>query len=84
MISFMPDAAMARVWYEKATELGSLAAPRRLEMLTKETGTREKQRLQPLAIGDCADVNQRFPFIAALITFFQMDFASAQVIPKSI
>ncbi|HVI80255.1 MAG TPA: hypothetical protein VM715_19275, partial [Candidatus Acidoferrum sp.] len=37
---FMPDAAMARVWYEKATELGSLAAPRRLEMLTKETGTR--------------------------------------------
>jgi hypothetical protein len=31
---------MARVWYEKATELGSLAAPRRLEMLTKETGTR--------------------------------------------
>ena len=37
---FMPDAAMARVWYEKATQLGSLAAPRRLEMLTKETGTR--------------------------------------------
>ena len=37
---FMPDAAMARVWYEKATALGSLAAPRRLEMLTKETGTR--------------------------------------------
>jgi hypothetical protein len=37
---FMPDAAMARVWYKKATELGSLAAPRRLEMLTKETGTR--------------------------------------------
>ena len=37
---FMPDAAMARVWYEKATELGSLAAPRRLEMLTKATGTR--------------------------------------------
>jgi hypothetical protein len=37
---FMPDAAMARVWYEKATELGSTAASRRLEMLTKETGTR--------------------------------------------
>ena len=37
---FMPDAAMARVWYEKAAELGSLAAPRRLEMLTKATGTR--------------------------------------------
>jgi hypothetical protein len=37
---FMPDAAMARVWYEKATKLGSSAAPRRLEMLTKETGTR--------------------------------------------
>jgi hypothetical protein len=37
---FMPDAAMARVWYEKAIELGSQAAPRRLEMLTKGTGTR--------------------------------------------
>jgi len=35
-----PDAAMARVWYEKATELGSPAAPRRLEMLTQESGTR--------------------------------------------
>jgi hypothetical protein len=37
---FTPDAAMARVWYEKAIELGSPAAPRRLEMLTQETGTR--------------------------------------------
>jgi hypothetical protein len=37
---FTPDAAMARVWYEKATELGSPAAPRRLEMLTQGTGTR--------------------------------------------
>jgi TPR repeat protein len=37
---FTPDAAMARVWYEKAIELGSPAAPRRLEMLTKGTGTR--------------------------------------------
>jgi hypothetical protein len=37
---FTPDAAMARVWYEKATDLGSPAAPRRLEMLTQETGTR--------------------------------------------
>jgi hypothetical protein len=36
---FTPDAAMARVWYEKATGLGSPAAPRRLEMLTQETGT---------------------------------------------
>jgi hypothetical protein len=36
---FTPDAAMARVWYEKATELGSPAAPRRLEML-KGSGTR--------------------------------------------
>jgi hypothetical protein len=36
---FTPDAAMARVWYEKAIELGSPAAPRRLEMLTKGTGT---------------------------------------------
>jgi hypothetical protein len=35
-----PDAAMARVWYEKATELGSPAAPRRLEMLTQGSGTR--------------------------------------------
>jgi hypothetical protein len=35
-----PDAAMARVWYEKAIELGSPAAPRRLEMLTQGTGTR--------------------------------------------
>jgi hypothetical protein len=35
-----PDAAMARVWYEKATELGSPAARRRLEMLTQATGTR--------------------------------------------
>jgi hypothetical protein len=37
---FTPDAVMARVWYEKAIELGSPAAPRRLEMLTKGTGTR--------------------------------------------
>jgi hypothetical protein len=35
-----PDAAMARVWYEKAIELGSPAAPRRLEMLTQGTTTR--------------------------------------------
>jgi hypothetical protein len=37
---FTPDAAMARSWYEKAAELGSSAAPRRLEMLTERTGTR--------------------------------------------
>jgi hypothetical protein len=37
---FTPDAAMARVWYEKAIELGSPAAPRRLEMLTQGTVTR--------------------------------------------
>jgi len=37
---FTPDAAMARSWYEKATELGSSAAPRRLEMLTERMGTR--------------------------------------------
>jgi hypothetical protein len=36
---FTPDAAMARSWYEKAAELGSSAAPRRLEMLT-QMGTR--------------------------------------------
>lgn len=37
---FTPDAAMARVWYEKAIQLGSPAAPRRLEMLTQGTATR--------------------------------------------
>jgi hypothetical protein len=37
---FTPDAAMARSWYEKAAELGSAAAPRRLEMLTERMGTR--------------------------------------------
>ena len=37
---FMPDAALARAWYGKAIELGSKAASRRLEMLTKETGQR--------------------------------------------
>ena len=31
---FKADPVMARVWYEKARELGSAAAPRRLEMLT--------------------------------------------------
>jgi hypothetical protein len=31
------DAAMARAWYERAKELGSPVAPRRLEMLTRET-----------------------------------------------
>ena len=36
----IPDAAMARVWYEKAIGLGSPVAPRRLEMLTQGTGTR--------------------------------------------
>jgi TPR repeat protein len=32
--SFPADAEMARVWYEKARELGSSAASRRLEMLS--------------------------------------------------
>ena len=31
---FKADPVMARVWYQKARELGSAAAPRRLEMLT--------------------------------------------------
>ena len=31
---FKADPVMARDWYEKASELGSAAAPRRLEMLT--------------------------------------------------
>ena len=37
---FTGDAAIARIWYEKAAELGSSAAPRRLEMLTERMGTR--------------------------------------------
>src|SRR5262245_10108435 len=32
---FTGDAAMARAWYQKAAELGSSAAPRRLEMLSQ-------------------------------------------------
>jgi hypothetical protein len=32
---FTGDAAMARTWYERAAELGSSVAPRRLEMLTR-------------------------------------------------
>ena len=35
--SFAADAEMARVWYEKARELGSSAASQRLEMLTSGT-----------------------------------------------
>jgi hypothetical protein len=35
-----PDAAMARSWYEKAAELGSSAATRRLEMLTEGMSAR--------------------------------------------
>jgi hypothetical protein len=37
---FTADASMARSWYEKAAELGSSAAPRRLEILTQGAGTR--------------------------------------------
>ena len=37
---FTPDAAMARSWYEKAAELGSSAATRRLEMLTEGISAR--------------------------------------------
>jgi hypothetical protein len=37
---FTPDAATARLWYEKAIELGSPAAPRRLEMLKQGSATR--------------------------------------------
>jgi TPR repeat protein len=33
---FSGDTAMARAWYEKAKELGSTVAPRRLEMLARE------------------------------------------------
>jgi hypothetical protein len=37
---FTGDAAIARIWYEKATKLGSSVAPRRLEILANGTGTR--------------------------------------------
>ena len=33
---FVPDAAMARVWYEKARKAGSAAAPQRLELLANQ------------------------------------------------
>jgi TPR repeat protein len=33
---FVPDAAMARVWYEKARKFGSAAAPERLEVLANK------------------------------------------------
>jgi hypothetical protein len=33
---FSADTAMARAWYEKAKELGSAVAPRRLEILARE------------------------------------------------
>ena len=37
---FTGDAAIARIWYEKATKLGSSVAPRRLEILANGTGAR--------------------------------------------
>jgi hypothetical protein len=37
---FTADAATARAWYQKAAELGSSVASRRLEMLTQAIGTR--------------------------------------------
>lgn len=33
---FVPDAAMARVWYERAKKFGSAAAPERLELLANK------------------------------------------------
>jgi TPR repeat protein len=33
---FVPDIAMARVWYEKAKKFGSVEAPRRLELLASK------------------------------------------------
>jgi TPR repeat protein len=33
---FVPDAAMARVWYEKAKKFGSAAAPERIELLANK------------------------------------------------
>jgi TPR repeat protein len=33
---FVPDAAMARVWYEKARKAGSAVAPERLEVLANK------------------------------------------------
>lgn len=37
---FTGDATIARIWYEKATKLGSSLAPRRLEILANGTGAR--------------------------------------------
>jgi hypothetical protein len=37
---FTGDAAIARIWYEKATKLGSSVAPRRLEVLANGTSAR--------------------------------------------
>jgi hypothetical protein len=36
-LGFAPDVAMARTWYEKAKELGSREAPRRLELLASHS-----------------------------------------------
>jgi len=33
---FVPDVAMARVWYEKAKKFGSAEAPQRLELLASK------------------------------------------------
>jgi TPR repeat protein len=35
VIGVAPDVAMARAWYEKAKEFGSIDAPRRLELLAR-------------------------------------------------
>jgi hypothetical protein len=37
VLGFAPDVAMARTWYEKAKELGSREAPRRLELLASHS-----------------------------------------------
>jgi len=36
-LGFAPDVAMARTWYEKAKQLGSREAPRRLELLASHS-----------------------------------------------
>jgi TPR repeat protein len=44
VLGFAPDPAHARAWYQRAAELGSTEAPRRLERLGAEKGGSVRQR----------------------------------------
>ena len=82
---FKADPDMARVWYEKARELGSAAAPRRLEMLTR--GCAEPTTnvsLSMRGVCSCTDVLILFIITIALASSSRIDAANAQVIPKSL